>query len=213
MPAMTRLHHLVCILAADTSLAMRVHAGTLWVCKDSDLSIGHRVGGPVLSPPLSCNLTMAMSALPGLSFLDELASMNGASADASLAEDEEKLFNLFFSDGLEPSLGLQASGDFPELAPLTEPSDTAEDSAEALAPPPAPTSRRKAPQAPQRSLKAASQSQEKSRCGTRRRWHRRAEWHALSAGPCSADFATIPCMVASAFSAIGKSPAYFALPP
>ena len=106
---------------------------------------------------------MSMSGLSGLSFLEEIADMNGVSADAGLAEDEEKLFNLFFSDGLETSL--QASGDYPELAPITEPSDTAEDSAEALAPPPPPPSRRKAPQGPQRSVKSASQSQEKSRWG------------------------------------------------
>ena len=120
-------------------------------------------------------------ALSGLSFLEEMASMNGVSADSSLAEDEEKLFNLFFSDGLEPSLGLQASGDFPELTSITEPSDTAEDSAEALAPPPPPPSRRKAPQAAPRSLKAASQSQEKSRCRTSCMWR----WERCRSSTCS----------------------------
>jgi len=136
---------------------------------NSDMSIGHQVG--VQCRRAHCLATQSM-AMSGLSFLDEMASMNGISADASLAEDEEKLFNLFFSDGLEPSLGLQASGDFPELTSITEPSDTAEDSAEALAPPPPPQSRRK--EAPQRSLKAASQSQEKSRCGICCLWHRKS---------------------------------------
>ena len=102
--------------------------------------------------------------MSGLTFLEEIATMNGVSADASLVDEEDRLFNLFFSDGFETGLGLQASGDFPELAPLTEPSDTAEESvARTEEPPPAPQSRRKAPPAGQRALKPTTQSQEKSR--------------------------------------------------
>ena len=110
--------------------------------------------------------------MSGLSFLDELAlAPDGVTTDADLlvsGQDEAKLFDLFF--GPETGLGLEASGVFPDLAALTEPSDAADESAapaDPRPPPPLPGSRRRAPSSG-RGLKPTTQSQEKSRCGAAR---------------------------------------------